>query len=190
MPLAAIDHYGQKAFQNQVHTVQEWIPNEVVGYIEDYPLRNKLIDAVGNYVKDKDEMYDYVDLILEYSYKKDLNPWLVASVIAKESSFNARARSKVGARGLMQIMPNWREDKSGRIVWSSRKSYSVNLYDPRTNIRFGTTILKHYLDLYKDPAVALAAYNGSKGSMRYPNAVFDIFEEEQAWNTVEVVAMM
>ncbi len=89
-----------------------------------------------------------------------LPPELVLSVIAVESSFNPLATSKVGARGLMQVMPFWREELG---------TGSDNLYDIEVNIRYGCQILKRYLEredgnLHR----ALARYNGSLGSSRYP----------------------
>jgi len=184
VPLKTIDNASDKIFENSIHTVEEWIPNEINAYVDDYPLRNKLLDTISNYVSNEEKVFLYCDLILEYSYKNDLNPWLVASVIAVESGFREKARSFAGARGLMQVMPNWRESsRTGNIYFSRWRTYRVNLYDPETNIRFGTHILKYYLDRYKNPLVALAAYNGSKGSTRYPDLVlakFDSLIEEES----------
>ena len=55
----------------------------------------------------------------------------------------------------------------------------ANLFDPQTNLRFGCTILRYYLDMEKgDRVKALARYNGSKGSLRYPNLVFAALREK------------
>lgn len=99
-----------------------------------------------------------------------LPPELVLSVIQVESNFDRFAISEAGARGLMQVMPFWLKEL-GRP--------DANLFDPQTNLRFGCTILRYYLDMEKgDTVKALARYNGSKGSLRYPNLVFAALREK------------
>ena len=94
-----------------------------------------------------------------------LTPELVLSVMQVESNFNRFALSSAGARGLMQVMPFWLEELNRP---------DDDLFDIRTNIRFGCTILKHYLDREKgNHARALARYNGSVGHLWYPKRVFD-----------------
>lgn len=94
-----------------------------------------------------------------------LAPELVLAVINVESNFDRFAISPVGARGLMQIMPFWLKEIP---------EAGDNLFDVRTNLRFGCTILKHYLDRERgDFNRALARYNGSLGKNWYPNRVFD-----------------
>ncbi|HEX22047.1 MAG TPA: lytic transglycosylase domain-containing protein [Chromatiales bacterium] len=96
--------------------------------------------------------------------KAGLHPELVLAVINVESNFNRWAISSAGARGLMQIMPFWLKEIP---------EAGDNLFDMRTNLRFGCTILKHYLDREKgDFTRALARYNGSLGKTWYPNRVF------------------
>ncbi len=93
-----------------------------------------------------------------------LPPELVLAVIQVESNFDRFAISYAGARGLMQIMPFWLKE-IGRP--------DDNLFAMHTNLRFGCTILRYYLDMEKgDWNRALARYNGSRGSTRYPNKVF------------------
>lgn len=97
--------------------------------------------------------------------RADLAPELVLAVIDVESNFDRFAISRVGARGLMQIMPFWL-DEIGRP--------DDNLMHIGTNLRFGCTILKYYLDMEKGDLIrALGRYNGSLGSRRYPNKVLD-----------------
>jgi len=93
-----------------------------------------------------------------------LPPELVLSVIQIESNFDRFAISEAGARGLMQVMPFWLKEL-GRP--------NDNLFNLQTNLRFGCTILRYYLDKEKGNTTrALARYNGSLGSNRYPNLVF------------------
>ncbi len=95
-----------------------------------------------------------------------LEPELVLSVIQIESNFEPYAISSAGARGLMQIMPFWLKE-IGRP--------GDNLFDVHTNLRYGCTILKYYLDREKGNRVrALSRYNGTR-EHRYANAVFRIF---------------
>lgn len=94
-----------------------------------------------------------------------LTPELVLSVMQVESNFDRYAISSAGARGLMQVMPFWLDEL---------ERPDDDLFDIRTNIRFGCTILKHYLDREKgNHARALARYNGSLGQLWYPKKVFD-----------------
>lgn len=89
---------------------------------------------------------------------------VVLALIEVESNFNRWALSIVGAQGLMQVMPFWLKE-IGRP--------NDNLFNPETNLRFGCTILRHYLDKEKgDLPRALARYNGSLGKTKYPNKVF------------------
>jgi len=97
--------------------------------------------------------------------KVGLAPELVLAVINVESNFNRWAISSAGAQGLMQIMPFWLKEIPDA---------GDNLFNARTNLRFGCTILKHYLKREKgDFQRALARYNGSLGKVWYPNRVFD-----------------
>jgi soluble lytic murein transglycosylase-like protein len=95
----------------------------------------------------------------------DLPPELVLAVIDVESNFDRFAISVAGARGLMQIMPFWL-DEIGRP--------KDNLMHIDTNLRYGCTILRYYLDMEKgDLGRALARYNGSRGQRKYTNKVLD-----------------
>ncbi|MGD8742906.1 MAG: lytic transglycosylase domain-containing protein [Granulosicoccaceae bacterium] len=97
--------------------------------------------------------------------RADLPPELVLAVIQIESNFNRWAISHAGAQGLMQIMPFWL-DEIGKA--------NDNLFHVRTNLRFGCTILKYYLDKERGDLVrGLARYNGSLGSTRYPDKVLN-----------------
>jgi soluble lytic murein transglycosylase-like protein len=92
-----------------------------------------------------------------------LDPQLVLGLIQVESAFRKHAVSSSGARGYMQVMPFW-------IKLIGRPDH--NLFHLRTNLRYGCTILKHYLDLeHGDYFRALGRYNGSLGQPEYPNAV-------------------
>lgn len=101
--------------------------------------------------------------------ENNISPQLVLSVIEVESHFDQFAVSKAGAQGLMQVMPFWKAE-------IGRKD--DNLTQIGTNLRYGTTILRYYLDRKKNnqPA-ALAAYNGNAQSRIYANKVNKAFTE-------------
>ncbi len=97
--------------------------------------------------------------------RAELPPELILAVIDIESNFDRYAISVAGARGLMQIMPFWL-DEIGRP--------DDNLMHIDTNLRFGCTILKYYMDMEKGDLIrALGRYNGSLGQRKYPNKVLD-----------------
>lgn len=92
-----------------------------------------------------------------------LDPELVLSIIQVESNFRKYAVSSAGARGYMQVMPFWID-----LIGSPEH----NLFHLRVNLRYGCTILRHYLDLERgDYFRALGRYNGSLGKADYPNLV-------------------
>jgi soluble lytic murein transglycosylase-like protein len=94
-----------------------------------------------------------------------LEPELVLAVIEVESNFDTYAVSVAGALGLMQVMPFWRNE-IGRP--------GDNLIHLETNLRYGCTILKFYLDKENgDLRRALGRYNGSLGRRKYPNKVIE-----------------
>lgn len=92
-----------------------------------------------------------------------LDPQLVLAVIDIESNFDRHALSHAGAQGLMQVMPFWKE------VYGRPDD---DLYNPLISLRYGCTILRHYMDKYATTHEALAAYNGSLGRDVYPDKVF------------------
>jgi len=106
------------------------------------------------------------DLLTTVHYeatRAGLDPQLVLGVIHVESGFRKYTVSKAGARGYMQVMPFWMT-----LIGES----GDNLFKLRTNLRYGCTILRHYLDIERgDTFRALGRYNGSLGKSRYPNAV-------------------
>jgi soluble lytic murein transglycosylase-like protein len=107
-----------------------------------------------------------MDLLRSVHYeakRAGLDPQLVLGLMQVESSFRKYAVSSAGARGYMQVMPFW-------VKLIGRQDDS--LFDLRTNLRYGCTILRHYLDIEKgDLYRALGRYNGSLGKPEYPNMV-------------------
>jgi soluble lytic murein transglycosylase-like protein len=98
---------------------------------------------------------EFDELIAEHAKANDLNPVLVRAVIQTESAFNPRAVSRVGAMGLMQLMPG-----------TARDLGVEDPFDPEENIRGGTKYLRALLDRFDGNVEhALAAYNAGPGAV-------------------------
>ena len=104
-----------------------------------------------------------------------LDPQLVLGLIQVESGFKKYAVSSASARGYMQVMPFW--------VKSIGNS-DHNLFHLRLNLRYGCTILRHYLDIERgDLYRALGRYNGSLGKPQYPNLVVGAWRKNWEYTT-------
>lgn len=114
---------------------------------------------------DKQTRVEFLETLWYESRRAGLEPSLVLGLIEVESAFRKYAVSVVGARGYMQVMPFWM-----RLIGDGDVG---RLFHLQTNLRFGCTILRHYLDRERgDLFLALGRYNGSRGRSEYPNAVF------------------
>lgn len=112
---------------------------------------------------------DYSSTIEKATKGMDINQSLVMSLTRQESAFNERARSPVGAMGLMQLMPATAKQVSKSIGMNFSKA---NLYDKETNLRLGSSYLDQLIDHYQGNAIlATAAYNAG------PNRVDQWLEE-------------
>ena len=97
----------------------------------------------------------YQSLIERYAAEYNLRPAFVAAIIRNESSFRTDADSSVGARGLMQLMPDTAEWIAGKIGDSN---YSFDhLYDAETNIRYGCWYLNYLSKLFRGDAVLVSS---------------------------------
>lgn len=122
---------------------------------------------------DRNARIEFLKTVHYESQRAGLDPQMVLGLIQVESGFKKYAVSSAGARGYMQIMPFW-VDLIG--------SKDHNLFHLRTNLRFGCTILRHYLDIEKgDLFRALGRYNGSLGQPEYPNLVRSAWERQWGW---------
>jgi soluble lytic murein transglycosylase-like protein len=119
------------------------------------------------------ERVEFLDTVRYEAGRAGLDPHLVLGLIEVESGFRRYAISHAGARGYMQVMPFW----TGVIGDQD----PAKLFDMRANLRYGCTILRHYLDIERGNLFrALGRYNGSLGREQYPNAVLHAWKRWEA----------
>ncbi|MEM6707278.1 MAG: lytic transglycosylase domain-containing protein [Pseudomonadota bacterium] len=127
--------------------------------------------------KDSDRRLEILQTVYREAHHHGLNPDLVLALIQIESAFDRFAVSSAGAQGYMQIMPFWRLE-----IGRPKDS----LIDTQTNIRYGTAILAHYLEVAKGDLVdALGRYNGSRGRLKYPEKVLGAWRKRWSNSTFE-----
>lgn len=125
-------------------------------------------------IPDSSTRLDFLKAVHYEATRAGLDPQLVLGLIQVESGFKKYAVSSAGARGFMQIMPFWVE------LIGTRDN---NLFHLRTNLRYGCTILRHYLDIEKgDLYRALGRYNGSLGRPEYPTLVVGAWRNHWSYN--------
>lgn len=107
----------------------------------------------------------YKPFVEKWAAEYEVDPNILYAVIKTESSFDPQAESNVGARGLMQLTEETFE-------WAKLKSAPYeeivfeDLYDPNTNIRFGSYFMDRCLERYEgDLATAAAAYHSGWGTV-------------------------
>ena len=166
---SAPDRAALSVYLNQALSAED-------GFQDRYAAEVWLVDMqqrLARFLADPVERMDLLTQVHQQASQLDLPPELVLSVIEVESAFDRYAISRAGAQGLMQVMPFWKNE-IGR--------GDDNLTNTATNLRYGCHILRFYLDR-EDQNLdrALAAYNGSSGSLRYPNKVRAAWENH--WRT-------
>lgn len=134
---------------------------------------NDMSARLARFVPDAKERKRLLVNIQYESSRAGLDTQMILGLIEVESAFRQYAISNVGARGLMQVMPFWKNHIG---------QPSHNLFDIRTNLRYGCTILRHYRNRENgNIARALARFNGSLGSNKYPNAVIGAWRNRWQW---------
>lgn len=124
---------------------------------------NEMSPRLEKRLPDKNYRMDFLSTVHYESIRAGLDPQMVLGLIEVESGFKKYAVSSAGARGYMQVMPFW-----VREIGTTEQ----DLFHLRINLRYGCTILRHYLDIEKgDLYRALGRYNGSLGRPEYPNMV-------------------
>lgn len=97
----------------------------------------------------------YRDLIYDYADKYDVDALLIKAIITQESCFNNQALSRVGAQGLMQLMPD-----------TASMLKVADPHDPAENVRAGVRYLARLQNQFASKELALAAYNAGPGNVR------------------------
>jgi soluble lytic murein transglycosylase-like protein len=138
-------------------------PMEALHWLEE--MSGRLAKRIPN----QETRLEFLRAVHYESKRAGLDPQLVLGLIQVESGFKKYAVSSAGARGYMQVMPFWVKLIGGR---------NDNLFHLRMNLRYGCTILKHYLEIEQgDLFRALGRYNGSLGRPEYPDAVRAAWEK-------------
>lgn len=107
---------------------------------------------------------DYSEYVEKYAKEYNVDPLLIYSIIKAESNFDDEAVSGKGATGLMQLMDNTAKE----IATNESLEYVSNesLFDPETNIKLGVKYFADLIAIFKNEAVALAAYNAGMGTVQ------------------------
>ena len=120
-------------------------------------------------IPDEGERLEFLQTLYYEATRAGLDPELMLGLIQVESGFKKYAVSPVGARGYTQVMPFWL-----KVIGTPEH----NLFHLRTNLRYGTLILRHYIDIEKgDLFRALGRYNGSLGRAEYPTLVVNAWQK-------------
>ncbi len=126
-------------------------------------------------IPDRQTRLDFLRTVNYEANRAGLDPQLVLGLIQVESGFKKYAVSTAGARGFMQVMPFW-----VRAIGAAHQ----DLFHLRANLRYGCTILRHYLDIEHGSLYrALGRYNGSLGQADYPNLVVGAWKGNWAYPT-------
>ena len=170
---AAADAFAQQLPDPELREALKKAANASYSFEDRFAAEVWLTDMsrrLARQVRDPQERVHILTRVHHEATRADLPPELVLAVIEVESNFDQYAISVAGALGMMQVMPFW-IDEIGRP--------DDNLLHLETNLRYGCTILKFYLDKEKgDLRRALGRYNGSLGKRKYPNKVITKLSEK------------
>ena len=170
-PLAS--HGGGQKYEPLSASVQASLSREIsdqavpfLAFDDEHEARAWLAAMSSRLAKKMPERVAREEFLVTVHYeakRAGLDPQLVLGLIQVESAFRKYAVSSVGARGYMQVMPFW-----AKLIGTSEQ----NLFHLRINLRYGCTILRHYLQIENGNLFrALGRYNGSLGKAEYPNMV-------------------
>lgn len=110
--------------------------------------------------------YDYRELIEREASANNLHPAFVAAIVLNESSFNPAAESSVGARGLMQIMPETASWVHGKMGLTDEYSFDL-MFDPDTNVHYACWYLAFLGErFHDDPILVSAAFHAGQTTVQ------------------------
>jgi len=125
---------------------------------------NEMSLRLKKHIPDTRHRIDFLSTLRYEATRAGLDPQLVLSLIEVQSNFNQYAESPTGAKGYMQVMPFW-------IKVIGKPDH--DLFNVRTNLRYGCTILRHYVDIERGNLYrALGRYDGSHGKSEFPSKVY------------------
>ena len=152
--------------------------DSATGSIEGKPADPQKVVILSRHIQRKYKLPEHkadhiVREAIDNGKRHQVEPELILAIIAVESTFKERAVSRVGARGLMQVMPGAHSRRIGEIGGSHE------LFDPAKNIHVGSRILVKYLDDHSgNLRRALLGYNGSLGTRSsFPDRVMRIYRD-------------
>jgi soluble lytic murein transglycosylase-like protein len=135
---------------------------------------------LNRFVPDEETRLEFLTTLHYEASRAGLDPQMVLGLIQVESGFRKYAVSSASARGYMQVMPFW-TDLLG--------APEHNLFHLRINLRYGCTILRHYVDQENgDLFRALGRYNGSLGKAEYPNVVLSAWRKHWSYEATTKTA--
>lgn len=131
---------------------------------------NEMSPRLQKRMPDSKYRLDFLSAVYYEATRAGLEPALVLGLIEVKSNFNEHSVSPAGAQGYMHVMPFW--------VKAIGKPDHDDLFNMRTNLRYGCTIFRNYLgiengDMYR----ALGRYDGSLGKPEFPNLVRAAWKE-------------
>ena len=129
-------------------------PGVIVGFAPDEVPYPEPVAAAPEPLPSISEAVPYGEIIDAVAAEHGVRPQLVRAVIKVESNYQERARSRKGAMGLMQLMPD-----------TARRFSVADPYNPRQNIEGGIKYLKTLLDRFPSVDLALAAYNAGESAV-------------------------
>ena len=153
-------------------------PQEERRWLDDMSERLRRVLPADSVLQDAQTRRDFLTTLHYNAARAAVDPQLMLAIVHVESAFRKYAISSAGARGYMQVMPFW-----VNAIGDDRScGGEVNLFQLHTNLRYGTVIFSHYLNIEDgDLSRALGRYNGSLGKNKYPNAVFKKLERHWRW---------
>ncbi|HEY7945846.1 MAG: lytic transglycosylase domain-containing protein [Burkholderiales bacterium] len=174
---AQIEETLSASVQNSLHRAVSDFPAPRLMFATEGEGRAWLADMASRLAKKMPDWPTRRDFLITVQYEASragLDPQLVLGLIEHESNFRKFAVSGAGARGYMQVMPFW---------VANIGSADQDLFHLRTNLRYGCTILRYYLDRENgDYFRALGRYNGSLGQADYPTRVIGLMLSKWRWD--------
>jgi len=142
----------------------------------------EMSNRLASKIPDSTTRTEFLKTVHYEASRAGLDPQMVLGLIQVESNFRKYAVSSAGARGYMQVMPFW-----VKMIGTPDQ----NLFHLRTNLRYGCTILRHYLAMENgDYYRALGRYNGSLGRPEYPNIVLASWHGNWKYDRPRLAAIM